>query len=436
MEKITAPRGTQDIIPPESRRWAELESAIRELAVRFAYEEIRTPTFEATQLFVRSVGETTDIVEKEMYTFTDRGGRSLTLRPEWTAGVVRAVLEHNLLAQGPRKLFYIGSIFRYERPQKGRYRQAHQFGVECLGYADAAADAEVIQLPVELLTRFGIGGLRMELNSIGDANCRPAYREALLAHFRPLADRLSHDSQRRLERNPMRILDSKDPKDKPHIETAPTYLDYLCDACAAHFQELRGYLDALGMRYTVNPRLVRGLDYYTRTVFEVHSDALGAQSTILGGGRYDGLVEQLGGPPTPATGFAMGLERFLIVQERLGRKPEPKRRGIQVIAPGQAARDRMIPILAGLRRAYDEPSDMDYADRKLGAQLKLADRNDRRFAAILGDNELERGILILRDLETKEQRDVPLPESTDVGALVAALRDMEQAPPPKLAPAP
>jgi len=436
MEKITAPRGTQDIIPPESRRWAELESAIRELAVRFAYEEIRTPTFEATQLFVRSVGETTDIVEKEMYTFTDRGGRSLTLRPEWTAGVVRAVLEHNLLAQGPRKLFYIGSIFRYERPQKGRYRQAHQFGVECLGYADAAADAEVIQLPVELLTRFGIGGLRVELNSIGDANCRPAYREALLAHFRPLADRLSHDSQRRLERNPMRILDSKDPKDKPHIETAPTYLDYLCDACAAHFQELRGYLDALGMRYTVNPRLVRGLDYYTRTVFEVHSDALGAQSTILGGGRYDGLVEQLGGPPTPATGFAMGLERFLIVQERLGRKPEPKRRGIQVIALGQAARDRMIPILAGLRRAYDEPSDMDYADRKLGAQLKLADRNDRRFAAILGDNELERGILILRDLETKEQRDVPLPESTDVGALVAALRDMEQAPPPKLAPAP
>ncbi|MDE2572438.1 MAG: histidine--tRNA ligase, partial [bacterium] len=368
----------------------------------------------------------TDIVEKEMYTFTDRKGRSLTLRPEWTAGVVRAVLEHNLLQQGPLKLYYIGSIFRYERPQKGRYRQAHQFGVECLGYAGAAADAEVIQLPVDLLTRFGIGGLRVELNSIGDADCRPQYRQALLDYFRPLADQLSADSQRRLERNPMRILDSKEAKDKPHIAAAPTYLDHLCGACAQHFTELRGYLDALGIRYHVNPRLVRGLDYYTRTVFEVHSDALGAQSTILGGGRYDGLVEQLGGPPTPATGFAMGLERFLMVQEQLGHNREPKRAGIQLVALGQAARERLMPVLAGLRRSYQYPADMEYADRKLGAQLKLADRNGARLAAICGDVELGRGILILRDLETKEQREVPLPQGTDVAGLVAVLGEMER----------
>ncbi|TAM59717.1 histidine--tRNA ligase, partial [bacterium] len=404
MDKITAPRGTQDIFPPESRRWHALESAIHDLAARFAYSEIRTPTFEATELYVRGVGETTDIVEKEMYTFLDRKGRSLTLRPEWTAGVVRAVLEHNLLAPGPLKLYYIGSIFRYERPQKGRYRQAHQFGVECLGHAGAAADAECIQLPIELLTRFGIGGLRVELNSIGCAQCRPAYREALLSYFRPLADQLSADSQRRLERNPMRILDSKEAKDKPHIAAAPTYLDHLCGACAQHFAELHGNLDAMGIRYTINPRLVRGLDYYTRTVFEVHSDALGAQSTILGGGRYDGLVEQLGGPATPAVGFAMGLERFLMVQEQLGTAAEPERRGIQLIALGRAARDRLVPILAALRRAYDQPADMDYGDRKLGAQLKLADRNGARLAAICGDAELERGVLVLRDLETKEQR--------------------------------
>ncbi|TAM75227.1 histidine--tRNA ligase [bacterium] len=432
MDKITAPRGTQDIIPPGSRQWRELEAAIGDLADRFAYSEIRTPTFEATELFVRGVGETTDIVEKEMYTFEDRKGRSLTLRPEWTAGVVRAVLEHNLLNQGPLKLYYTGSIFRYERPQKGRYRQAHQFGVECLGYADAAADAEVIQLPIELLTRFGIGGLRVELNSIGDAVCRPAYRQALLDHFRPVADQLSADSQRRLERNPLRILDSKDLRDKPFIDRAPSYLDHLCADCQAHFATLRGHLDALGIRYAVNPRLVRGLDYYTRTVFEVHSDALGAQSTILGGGRYDGLVEQLGGPPTPAVGFAMGLERFLMVREELGTATESVRRGIQIIALGQAACNRLVPVLAGLRRVYPEPADMDYGDRKLGAQLKLADRNGARLAAICGDAELERGILILRDLETKEQREVTLPAGTDVGALLTTICQMAAAPAPAL----
>ena len=436
MEKITAPRGTQDIIPPGSRQWRELEAAIGDLADRFAYSEIRTPTFEATELFVRGVGETTDIVEKEMYTFEDRKGRSLTLRPEWTAGVVRAVLEHNLLAQGPLKLYYTGSIFRYERPQKGRYRQAHQFGVECLGYADAAADAEVIQLPIDLLSRFGIGGLRVELNSIGDAACRPAYRQALLDHFRPVADQLSADSQRRLERNPLRILDSKDLRDKPSIDQAPSYLDHLCPECEAHFATLRGHLDALGIRYTVNPRLVRGLDYYTRTVFEVHSDALGAQSTILGGGRYDGLVEQLGGPSTPAVGFAMGLERFLMVREQLGTLTEPARRGIQLIALGDAARTRLVPVLAGIRRVYDEPADMDLTDRKLGAQLKLADRNGARIAAICGDEELARNVLTLRDLETKEQRTFPLPEGTDVDGLVAVIRDLAATPLPATPAAP
>jgi histidyl-tRNA synthetase len=415
---ISAPRGTQDIYPPQSARWNRFESDCREIAQRFGYGDIRTPIFEATELFERGVGETTDIVEKEMYTFVDKGGRRMTLRPELTAGAVRAVLQHNLLAQGAQRLYYIGPFFRYERPQAGRYRQAHQFGVECFGIAGPEADVEVIQIAAALLARYRISDAVLNINSVGDANCRPQYREALLAHFRPHAAELSADSQRRLERNPLRILDSKDPQDQPFIETAPTMIDSLCDACSTHFATLRGYLDALGIPYVVNPRIVRGLDYYTRTVFEFVSSAIGAQSTVAGGGRYDGLVEELGGPPTPGVGFGLGIERFLMVVEKLGREEAPPRAGFQAIGLGAAGRARLVPIVGALRTASAQPTFAEWTDRKLTAHFKTADRNDVRWALILGDDELAADEIVLRDLVSREDRRLPLAGSA---AEVAAM---------------
>jgi histidyl-tRNA synthetase len=405
---ISAPRGTQDIYPPESARWNRLESDCRDIARRFGYGDIRTPIFEATELFERGVGETTDIVEKEMYTFVDKGGRRMTLRPELTAGAVRAVLQHNLLAQGAQRLYYIGPFFRYERPQAGRYRQAHQFGIECFGVAGAEADVEVIQIAAALLARYRISDAVLNINSVGDANCRPQYREALLAHFRPHAAELSADSQRRLERNPLRILDSKDAQDQPFIATAPTMIDSLCEACAAHFAALRGYLDALGIPYVVNPRIVRGLDYYTRTVFEFVSSAIGAQGTVCGGGRYDGLFEELGGPPTPGVGFGLGIERFLMVVEKTGGVEAPARAGFQAIGLGAAARARLVPIVGALRTASPEPTFAEWADRKLTAHFKTADRNGARWALILGDDELAAGEIVLRDLVSREDRRLPM----------------------------
>ncbi|HEY5349504.1 MAG TPA: histidine--tRNA ligase, partial [Candidatus Lustribacter sp.] len=331
MNRLAAPRGTHDVLPPRSADWNRLENRAREIAEHFGYGEIRTPTFEATELFVRGVGETTDIVEKEMYTFLDKGDRSMTLRPEWTAPVARAVLEHSLLAQGPQRLYYVGSIFRYERPQAGRYREAHQFGIECFGFAGPEADVEVIGVAAALIGRYGLSGVTVRLNSVGDDVCRPRYRDALLAHFRPHAAELSADSRSRLERNPLRLLDSKSPADAPFVATAPTLLDTLCADCLEHFAGVRRYLDALGIAYEVDPRLVRGLDYYTRTVFEITSTALGAQSTVCGGGRYDGLVASLGGPPTPAVGFGLGLERFLMMVDAAAGGASEPRRGIQAI---------------------------------------------------------------------------------------------------------
>lgn len=411
MNPINAPRGTQDITPPESADWNRLEADCRDIARRFGYGEIRTPMFEATELFERGVGETTDIVEKEMYTFVDKGGRSMTLRPELTAGTVRALLQHNLLAQGPQRLYYIGPFFRYERPQAGRYRQANQFGVECFGDPGPEADVEVIQIAAQLIARYGIRDAVLHLNSVGDAVCRPLYREALLAHFRPHAAELSADSQRRLERNPLRILDSKDERDAPFVTSAPTFIELLCEPCRTHFNALRQYLDALGVAYVVNPRLVRGLDYYTRTVFEFTSSALGAQSTVCGGGRYDGLVAQLGGPPAPGVGFGLGLERFLMMVRAVsGEHPGP-RRGIQAIALGAAARGRLVPIVAALRELSPDPTFADWQDRKITAHFKTADRNVARWALILGDQELAAGEIVLRDLDARSERRLPLPSS-------------------------
>jgi histidyl-tRNA synthetase len=411
VDPIKAPRGTRDIFPPESASWNKLEADCRDIAHRFGYGEIRTPVFEATELFARGVGETTDIVEKEMYTFPDKAGRSMTLRPELTAGSVRALLEHKLLAQGPQRLYYIGPFFRYERPQAGRYRQAHQFGVECFGIAGPEADVEVIQIAAMLIARHGIADAVLNVNSVGDATCRPVYRDALLAYFRPHAAELGPDSQRRLERNALRILDSKDPQDAPFVQSAPTMLEYLCDACRAHFDALRRYLEGLGIAYTVNPRIVRGLDYYTRTVFEFVSASVGAQSTICGGGRYDGLVEELGGPATPGVGFGLGLDRFLIAVEKISADHVAPRRGIQGIALGDAARERLFAIAGALRELSAEPTFADWQDRKLTAHFKTADRNNARWAVIVGDDELAKGELVLRDLVAREDRRLPMPGS-------------------------
>jgi histidyl-tRNA synthetase len=417
VNRLAAPRGTNDVLPPHSADWSRLEAQAREIAGRFGYGEIRTPTFESTELFVRGVGETTDIVEKEMYTFVDKGGRSMTLRPEWTAPVVRACLEHGLFGQGPQRLYYIGSIYRYERPQAGRYREAHQFGIECFGFAGPEADVEVIDVAATLIGRYGLSGVTVRLNSVGDEVCRPRYRQALLAHFGPHAAELSEDSQRRLERNPLRILDSKAPADAPFVATAPTLLDVLCQECRAHFGAVRGYLEERGIAYEVDPRLVRGLDYYTRTVFEITSTALGAQSTVCGGGRYDGLVASLGGPPTPAVGFGLGLERFLMMVEAAASPETATRCGIQAIALGAAARARLVPLVGALRAVLADPVFIDYGERKLTAHFKSADRSGARWALILGDDELATGEIVLRDLEHRSDRRLPLAHAVDRVAL-------------------
>lgn len=405
--KITAPRGTQDFFPPETGRWQELESRIHVLARRYGYGEIRTPMFEATELFVRGVGESTDIVEKEMYTFEDKGGRSMTLRPEWTAPVMRAALQQNLFAQGPQRLYYIGPIFRYERPQAGRYRQAHQFGVECTGFAGPEADVEVMSLGMHLFRSYGLTP-SLNLNSIGDETCRPRYREALLAHFRPHAQSLSDDSQRRLERNPLRLLDSKAPQDQPFLDSAPKFEEHLCDACRDHFDAVKRYLTQLGIPFVVNPRIVRGLDYYTRTVFEFVSDALGAQSTVCAGGRYDDLIRSLGGPDVPAVGFGLGLERLLLTIAAEGAAAQAERSGIQVIALGAQARSVLVILAALLRYALDVPIFMDFEDRKLLSHLKTADRNNARYALIVGTQELQQGQAVLRDLAERTDAGISL----------------------------
>jgi len=405
--KISAPRGTQDIRHPHSARWQELESRIHALARSFGYGEVRTPLFESTDLFVRGVGATTDIVEKEMYTFFDKGERSMTLRPEWTAPVVRAALQENLFAQGPQRLYYIGPIFRYERPQAGRYRQSHQFGVECFGYRAPEADFEVMQLAWLLITQYGVRGATLNLNSIGDAVCRPRYREALLAHFRPHAAQLSAQSQRRLERNPLRLLDSKAPEDLRFIEDAPQFAAMLCDECRSHFELVQHYLDEAEIPFVINARVVRGLDYYTRTVFEITSEALGAQSAVCAGGRYDDLVRSLGGPDVPAVGFALGIERFLTIVDASSASRDAQRSGVQLIALGPEARERMVHLLGRLRNAGTVATFMDFGNRKLVAQLNIADRNNARYALIAGSEEISSGELVLRDLVTREDRRFP-----------------------------
>jgi histidyl-tRNA synthetase len=399
---LQKPRGTQDFLPQDVERWQYIEKKARDLCRRFQYHEIRTPIFEHTELFQRGVGETTDIVEKEMYTFADRSERSLTLRPEGTAGVVRAYVENKLFAvPDVQKLYYMGPMFRYERMMAGRYRQFHQFGVEAIGSADPSIDAEVIALGYQFYEELGLQHVRVELNSVGTPQCRQRYRAALQDFFRPHLDTLCKDCQSRFERNPLRILDCK--IDGQVCVGAPSILDYLSDEAAAHFAAVRTALDGMGIPYTVNPGLVRGLDYYTHTAFEYMADGIGTITTIGGGGRYNGLVGQLGGQDQPGVGLGLGLERLLLVMDaqRVGIPPQNPP-DIYVIALGEQAEQRAGTLLYELRKAGIS-ADKDYLQRKMKGQFKAADRLQAGYVAILGEDELARGEIVVKTMATGHQ---------------------------------
>jgi histidyl-tRNA synthetase len=418
--RYSIPEGTHDIIPYGNRakgeewvedtaKWHWVEGVIRDLCATFGYEEIRTPTFEQTQLFRRAVGEGTDIVSKEMYDFATKGGTELTLRPEGTAPTLRAYLTHRMdIARRIAKLYYVGPIFRHEAKQRGRYRQHHQFGVEILGAKGPDVDAEVIHLAMTFFRRLGIQRLTLKVNSVGTFESRQKYVEALRQFAEPLLPRMSEDNQRRFRENALRMLDSKHERDQQLLADAPTLADYLDDESRAHFDALKGLLDDFGVDYTVDPRLVRGFDYYTKTAFEVHSPDLGAQSTLSGGGRYDRLMEELGGQVTPGIGFGLGIERALLALQAMG-VATPESGGITAyLCPiGDAARKPLVLLLARLRDAGIS-ADMDYAGRKPGAMFEDADRLRARYAVIAGDNELAEGVVKLRDMVTKAEETVPL----------------------------
>ncbi len=406
---MQALRGTQDILPADAYKWNYVEGVIRDLCRRYGYGEIRTPMLEATELFLRGIGDTTDVVTKEMYTFTDRGGRSITLRPENTASAVRAYLEHKLYGDGAvQKFFYIGSMFRYDRPQAGRYREFHQFGVEVMGASSPAADAEVILLAYTLFQNLGLSDLVLHINSIGCPKCRPVYREALISHFRSSEETLCDDCRERLEKNPLRVLDCKEDAGKECVRNAPAVTDYLCDECREKFEALKSYLTALGIPFTVDPRLVRGLDYYTNTAFEIQYAPLGAQSAICGGGRYDGLVSEIGGPETPSVGFAVGLERLLLALEKQNLIPEPKKEArVYIAAMGEAATAAGMTIQKELR-ARGILADMDLQQKSLKGQMKQAGKSGAAYTVILGDEEMAQKEAVIKTMETGEQEKISL----------------------------
>ena len=403
------PTGTQDLLPGAVETWQKVESKARDLCRRFNYKEIRTPIFEATELFERGVGETTDIVEKEMYTFKDKGDRSMTLRPENTAGVVRAYVENKLYGEPDlTKLYYIAPMFRYERPQAGRYRQFHQFGIEAFGAVDPSLDAEVIALGYQFLKEIGLTGVTVEINSVGNAPSRAAYRQTLLDFLTPMKESLCKDCQSRMERNPLRVLDCK--VDQAKFTDAPSIIDSLDEECATHFTKVQEYLTQMKVDYVINHRLVRGLDYYTHTAFEYKAQGIGAIDTIGGGGRYNGLVSDIGGPEEPGIGFGIGLERVALLLDKQGvGGNDALPLDVYLIALGERAEGKMASLLYELRTA-GIAAEKDYQGRKMKAQMKSADRMQSRFAAILGDDELDRGEIALKELATGEQRFVKLDE--------------------------
>ncbi|MBR1591110.1 MAG: histidine--tRNA ligase [Acidaminococcaceae bacterium] len=415
----TLPRGTKDILPSEVGAWRYVEGVLRELCRCFGFKEIRTPVFEHTEVFKRGIGDTTDVVEKEMYSFQDRSGRWITLRPENTASAVRSFIEHKMYAEpDPAKLFYIGPMFRYDRPQAGRQRQFHQFGVELLGAPGPNADAEIILLAVQILRRLGLQDLQLKINTVGCPECRPAYRQKLQDYYRPHLAELCEDCRSRFDRNPMRLLDCKNEKCHRLAAGAPKLAECLDDECRQHFAAVQELLKASGVDFVVDPTLVRGLDYYTRTAFEIQYTPLGAQSAVLGGGRYDGLVEEVGGPATPGIGFAMGMERVILALESQNLLPR-EADGVDVfaIAPKAEAATLAFTVTeqlreAGLCAAYD------YQRRSMKAQMKTANRLNAKFVLIFGEDELSRNCVTLRDMNAEDknnnQREIPIADITTI----------------------
>jgi len=414
---IQIPRGTQDILPGEVEKWQYIEKVATDLCRAYQYNEIRTPIFESSELFTRGVGDTTDIVQKEMYMFEDRGGRSLALRPEGTASVVRSFVGNKLFgnANQPTKLFYSGPMFRYERPQAGRYRQFVQFGVEALGSEDPAIDAEVLSLAMGIYKKLGLRKLKLVVNSLGDGDSRQAHREALINHFKPRIGEFCSDCQNRLEKNPLRILDCKKDRDHELMATAPSILDYLNEESKAYFEKVQSYLTSMDVEFVVDPTLVRGLDYYNHTAFEIMSEAegFGAITTLCGGGRYNGLVQEIGGPETPGIGFAFSIERLIAALE--AEKVElPIHQGVDcyIVAMGEEAKAYGVKLLHQLREAGIS-SEKDYLDRKVKAQFKSADRHQAKYVAVIGENELQENKVNVKDMATGEQGEVAIDSFVD-----------------------
>ncbi|MCT4612295.1 MAG: histidine--tRNA ligase [Clostridia bacterium] len=410
MNKYSIPKGTADIYGEDVLIWQYLESKMREVAKQYGYGEIRTPMFENTELFLRGVGDTTDIVQKEMYTFEDKGGRSLTLKPEGTAGAVRSFVENGMhMDAQPIKLYYITPAFRYEKPQAGRYRQLHQFGIEAFGAEDATMDAEVISVAYTLLERLGVKNITLKINSIGCKDCRPIFNKALSDYFKSNEDKLCLDCRSRLDKNPLRILDCKEESCKEVIKDAPRTLDYLDDECEKHFEDLKKYVEAIGIKYEIDTNLVRGLDYYTRTVFEFISSDLGAQSTVCGGGRYDGLVETLGGKPTPGVGFGMGIERLTMTVKAMGTLNIEDSKDIYIGAIGENALAESFKIVNDLRKAGFR-AELDHIGRSVKAQMKYANKKNFKYVVILGDDEIEAGKVKMKNMTNSEEIEVAIDE--------------------------
>lgn len=409
-----APKGTKDMLPQDAYKWKYVRDEFAGMAEKYGFKQIATPVIEHTELFKRSVGDTTDIVQKEMYTFEDLGKRSITLRPEGTSPVVRSFVEHKIFADPqPTKLFYDIPCFRYEKPQSGRLREFHQFGIEVFGSANMLADAEVIAFGYEFLKKMGLKDIELRINSIGCPECRARHREALKDFLRPKYDQLCETCKDRFERNPMRILDCKSPVDQELVKGAPVMLDYLCDDCRDAFEELKADLDAMGIEYVIDPGIVRGLDYYTKTAFEFVTNSIGAQGTVCGGGRYDNLIEEVGGPSTPGVGFGLGIERLLLVMEAEGVTiPEPAGTEVFIVMMGDKARAYGLSLAAELRRLGIN-TEIDLLARNIKGQMKNANRAGAGYAVIIGDNELETGRLGVKLLDKSEQIEVSKDEIVD-----------------------
>ena len=404
---ITRPKGTNDFLPADTAKWQYVEAILRDMARKYGFEEIRTPIFESTELFLRGVGETTDIVNKEMYTFLDKGGRSVTLRPEGTASTARAFIEHKMHGQPlPVKLCYMGPMFRYERPQKGRFRQFHQFGIEVFGSEDAAVDSEIIAFAMDFYRRLGLTGLKVRLNSVGCPKCRAEHKAKLQEMLRPRLGEMCSDCRERFEKNPLRIFDCKNEKCQSLIADAPSITDCLCEECQNHFEEVKSYLDEAGIPYELDPRLVRGLDYYTKTAFEIILSEIGAQSAICGGGRYDGLIADIGGGSMPGVGFALGMERVFAALDAAG-IVLPTARGLDVYcaALGEKARKAAFSWVIALR-GEGISAEMDHMGKSFKAQLKAADRANAAFVVICGDDELAKNEIIIKNMTDSAQNTV------------------------------